>query len=75
MYFKLRNPWGRMSRGYTEYMDEKERFHLEQAKPIVYSHGTYFGLGREIGTFGYSVRKEKTAKKSPKKKNSAQKKK
>lgn len=43
----------------TEYMDEKERFHLEQAKPIVYSHGTYYSLGKEIGTFGYSVRKTK----------------
>ncbi len=51
----------------TEYMDEKERFHLEQAKPIVYSHGTYFGLGKEIGTFGYSVKREKAVKKSRKK--------
>lgn len=43
----------------TQYLDQKDRFHLEQAKPIVYSHGTYYSLGREIGTFGYSVKKSK----------------
>ena len=31
----------------------------EKAAPIVYSHGTYFGLGESLGTFGYSVRKKK----------------
>ncbi|MCD8018769.1 MAG: flavin reductase family protein [Clostridiales bacterium] len=41
------------------YMDEKGAFHLEQANPIVYSHGTYFDMGRCFGTFGYSVRKQK----------------
>ena len=41
------------------YMDEKGTFHLEKAAPIVYSHGTYFGLGESLGTFGYSVRKKK----------------
>ena len=41
------------------YMDEKNRFHLEKADPIVYSHGTYFDLGKPLGTFGYSVRKKK----------------
>jgi len=41
------------------YMDEGGTFHLEQADPIVYSHGTYFSLGRQLGTFGYSVRKKK----------------
>jgi len=47
-----------------QYMDEKGRFSLENAHPIVYSHGTYFSLGKELGTFGYSVRK-KTTKKKP----------
>jgi flavin reductase (DIM6/NTAB) family NADH-FMN oxidoreductase RutF len=42
----------------SRYMDSKGRFALEKAKPIVYSHGTYFSLGKEIGTFGYSVRKK-----------------
>lgn len=41
-----------------KYMDEKGKFHLEWAEPIVYSHGTYFECGREIGTFGYSVKKK-----------------
>lgn len=43
------------------YMDEKQKFYLEDAKPIVYSHGTYFSLGKALGTFGYSVKKQRTA--------------
>ena len=41
-----------------KYMDEQNRFHLEMAEPIVYSHGTYMTTGEKIGTFGYSVRKK-----------------
>lgn len=41
------------------YMDEKGTFHLDRAKPIVYSHGRYYDMGKEIGKFGYSVRKRK----------------
>lgn len=48
------------------YMDEKGGFHLEQAKPIVYSHGTYFSIGEALGTFGYSVRKKRNSKKRKK---------
>ncbi len=40
------------------YMDEKGRFDLAKAQPIVYSHGTYYTVGRPLGTFGYSVRKK-----------------
>ncbi|MBC7958947.1 MAG: flavin reductase family protein, partial [Vallitaleaceae bacterium] len=40
------------------YVDTEEKFHLDQAKPICYSHGKYFGLGNELGTFGYSIKKE-----------------
>ena len=40
-----------------KYMDEKRKFHLEQAEPIVYSHGAYLCCGEQLGTFGYSVRK------------------
>ena len=40
------------------YMDEKNSFHLDQAEPIVYSHGTYYAMGKELGRFGYSVRKK-----------------
>ena len=40
------------------YMDEKGKFELVKAKPIVYSHGQYYGLGCYIGKFGYSVQKK-----------------
>lgn len=40
-----------------KYMDEKRRFQLEKAEPIVYSHGAYFVCGERLGTFGYSVKK------------------
>ena len=38
---------------------ETEKFELEKAKPLVYVHGEYFGLGRKIGKFGWSVQKKK----------------
>lgn len=41
------------------YMDKSGKFHLEQAEPIVYSHGAYYGLKDILGTFGYSVKKKK----------------
>lgn len=40
-----------------KYMDENGKFDLAKAEPIVYSHGTYFDLGKPLGTFGYSVKK------------------
>ena len=43
-----------------KYMDEKNRFDLNRARPIVYSHGEYLGTGKKLGTFGYSVKKAKT---------------
>lgn len=42
-----------------KYMDEKNKFHLSKADPIVYSHGEYYTLDQMIGTFGYSVKKKK----------------
>lgn len=39
------------------YMDANGRFHLNDAKPLVYSHGRYLSIGEEIGFFGYSVKK------------------
>lgn len=35
-------------------------FELEKAHLMAYSHGHYYGLGQEIGRFGWSVRKKKT---------------
>lgn len=47
-----------------EYMDEHNRFDLNRARPLVYSHGEYLGTGKKLGTFGYSVKKRrKSAKK------------
>lgn len=45
------------------YMDEKGTFHLNDAGLVAYSHGTYFKLGKALGTFGYSVRKNNGKKK------------
>ena len=42
-----------------KYMDEKNRFDLNRARLIVYSHGEYLGTGKKLGTFGYSVKKSK----------------
>ena len=45
-----------------EYMDEKGKFDLALANPIVYSHGEYYSLGKKLGTFGYSVKKSRKKK-------------
>ncbi|MEF9916444.1 MAG: flavin reductase family protein [Lachnospiraceae bacterium] len=41
------------------YMNENGKFVLNDSKLLTYSHGEYWGLGKQIGTFGYSVRKKK----------------
>ena len=46
------------------FLDEKGKFHLNETGLITYSHGEYFGLGKKIGSFGYSVRKKKTGRKN-----------
>jgi len=43
----------------NELIDEKGRLALEKAGLLAYSHGEYFGLGKKLGSFGYSVRKKK----------------
>jgi flavin reductase (DIM6/NTAB) family NADH-FMN oxidoreductase RutF len=43
------------------YLDEKGRFHMEDAGLTAYSHGTYYELGKTIGSFGYSVKKKTSA--------------
>lgn len=40
-------------------LDEKGTLHLEKAQLLAYSHGAYFALGEQLGTFGYSVRRTK----------------
>lgn len=46
-----------------EYLDETGKFHFNDTEPVCYSHGAYFTLGKQLGTFGYSVKKTKKAKK------------
>lgn len=45
------------------YMDQDDKFHLNNSKPLCYSHGHYFGLGETLGSFGYSVKKKPRKKK------------
>ena len=45
------------------YMNENDAFSFANANPLVYSHGHYFGLGRKVGKFGWSVEKKKKKKK------------
>ena len=52
-----------------KHIDENGKFHLDHSKPICYSHGAYFGLGEQLGTFGYSVMKKKTKKRRAKAKS------
>ena len=40
------------------YMDKNNKFHLNDAGLLVYSHGEYLAGGRKVGTFGYSVKKK-----------------
>ena len=41
----------------SSYMDEKGKFGLNRTGLMAYSHGEYLELGKKIGTFGYSVKK------------------
>lgn len=42
-----------------QFIDEKTgEFRLGDARLIAYSHGHYYGLGQEIGKFGFSVKKK-----------------
>lgn len=45
-----------------KYLDENQAFSLAKAHPLVYNHGHYFGLGKMIGKFGWSVQKKKKVK-------------
>lgn len=41
------------------------RLALERAGLIAYAHGHYFALGKDLGFFGFSVQRRKSARKSP----------
>lgn len=40
-------------------LDSKGKLHLEKARLVATSHGKYFALGKQVGTFGYSVKKKR----------------
>ena len=53
-------------------IDEKGRLMIEQAGLMAYAHGTYFALGKKIGTFGFSCKTKRQKDvhiKNPHKKN------
>lgn len=51
------------------HMNKTGKFELNKTGLLAYSHGEYFGLGKSIGTFGWSVKKpEKKVKKTNKSK-------
>ncbi len=39
------------------YLDKNGKFDLNKTGLLAYSHGEYLGLGKKLGTFGYSVKK------------------
>ena len=41
-----------------ELLDEAGRLRLDKAGLAAYVHGTYYALGKQLGTFGFSVRKK-----------------
>lgn len=49
-----------------QYLDKNGKFQLNEAGLMVYSHGEYFGLGKKLGKFGYSVQRKKPVKKGKK---------
>jgi len=42
-----------------KYIDEKGALDLEKAGILAYAHGKYYTLGRNLGSFGFSVNKNK----------------
>ena len=50
------------------YMSQNGKFELNKTGLLAYSHGEYFGLGKSIGTFGWSVKKPVSKKKTAGKK-------
>ena len=40
------------------YMDETGKFHINASGLVMYSHGEYFALGKNLGKFGFSVKKK-----------------
>lgn len=45
-----------------ELMDDNGKFNLDKGDLIAFMHGHYYTLGRELGKFGFSVKKNKSNK-------------
>lgn len=41
-----------------KYIDEKGAFDITKCNLIAYSNGKYFEMGKQVGTFGFSVKKK-----------------
>lgn len=50
------------------FVDEKGALHMEKCGLLAYAHGAYFGLGKQLGTFGFSARKKPLPSRRPPKK-------
>lgn len=50
------------------YMNETGKLELNDTQLLAYSHGEYYTLGKKLGTFGYSVRKQTAGEKKKNKK-------
>ena len=50
------------------FVDEKGALHMEKCGLLAYAHGAYFGLGKQLGTFGFTVRKKPLPSRRPPKK-------
>ncbi|MFV0314273.1 MAG: flavin reductase family protein [Anaerotignum sp.] len=46
-----------------EFLDKTGKFHFNKTEPVCYSHGAYFAIGEQLGTFGYSIKKKPINKK------------
>lgn len=42
-----------------ELLDSDGKLHIEKASLAAYAHGSYYALGKKIGSFGYSVKKKR----------------
>lgn len=45
-----------------KYTDEKGAFDITKCDLIAYANGKYFELGKQVGKFGYSVKKKQLKK-------------
>ena len=41
------------------YVDERGKLRVEQCSLAAYAHGSYFAMGKKIGSFGYSVKRKR----------------